>query len=149
MGAGALNDTARQDSKHDTGGARVPPTRPPAGRRDSWKTVSMFHAEHYVDDIVRTNVPRGTFVVAVLYVYKCTRIDCKGRQRGGLGRFGGLRGRGKQSQDSTKLAARRDAHRLFEETSRLSPDSPPIPLFPGPQSISSARLHAPVGYLSA
>jgi len=68
--------------------------RPPAGRRDSWKMVSMFHVEHHVDDIVCTNVPLGTFVVAVLYVYKCTRIGCKWRQPDGLE---GLRGQRKPS----------------------------------------------------
>lgn len=49
--------------------------------------------------IVCTNVPRGTSVVAVLYVYKCTRVGCKSRQRSGLVRFGGLRLRGRQSRD--------------------------------------------------
>ena len=61
MGAGALNDTARHDCKHDTGGARVPPT-PPSRRRgvpgkwflcSTWNImlmilyiVQMFHLEH-------------------------------------------------------------------------------------------------------
>src|ERR1700733_248717 len=42
------------------------------------------------------NVPRGTSVVAVLYVYKCTRFGCKPRQRSGLVRFSGLRLRARQ-----------------------------------------------------
>jgi hypothetical protein len=52
------------------------PALPPAGGI-SWKIVKCSTWNICGCDIVCTNVPRGTFVVAVLYVYKCKGIGCK------------------------------------------------------------------------